>query len=93
MTPRCPRCGWEMFLRHNRFDGSRFWGCTRFPDCKGTKSAGETEPSPQDVATVPISVLRDARTLTHPDRHPAERHDLATRVTAALNAALQRIPA
>jgi hypothetical protein len=29
-------------------------------------------------------VLRLAATLTHPDRHPAERHADATHVTAAL---------
>jgi hypothetical protein len=31
-------------------------------------------------------LLRDALALTHPDRHPPERADMATRVTAALSA-------
>ena len=35
----CPKCGQEMKLRLARKGknaGSRFWGCTRFPQCKST---------------------------------------------------------
>jgi hypothetical protein len=38
----------------------------------------------QPPSSVDSAVLRLAATLTHPDRHPAERHADATRVTAAL---------
>lgn len=35
----CPRCGSAMKLRKARsgyYSGSKFWGCSRYPDCKGT---------------------------------------------------------
>lgn len=38
--PDCPLCGKPMALRtarKGRNAGSQFWGCTDFPDCKGTK--------------------------------------------------------
>ena len=39
--PRCPECGGEMVRRQAK-GGSRpgawFWGCRRFPDCKGSRS-------------------------------------------------------
>lgn len=39
-TPSCPRCGSPMMLRTARRGasaGSRFWGCTQYPGCKGTR--------------------------------------------------------
>ncbi|SKA11795.1 restriction endonuclease [Novilysobacter spongiicola] len=35
-TPSCPVCAGAMALRHNRHTRQPFWGCTRFPQCKGT---------------------------------------------------------
>lgn len=35
-APRCPRCRGDMVLRTNRADGTRFWGCQRYPQCRGT---------------------------------------------------------
>lgn len=40
------------------------------------------------AASVPSGLLRDAILLTHPDRHPSQRWDQATRVTQELNALL-----
>jgi len=37
-TVRCPKCGSDMVLRKARqgkYAGQRFWGCSRFPQCKG----------------------------------------------------------
>lgn len=34
-TPKCPRCGAEMRRRYRRSDGAPFYGCSRYPDCKG----------------------------------------------------------
>lgn len=34
-TPTCPRCGSPMRRRSGRY--VQFWGCSRFPDCKGTR--------------------------------------------------------
>lgn len=37
--PKCPKCGALMALRTakaGKNQGSQFWGCTSYPDCKGT---------------------------------------------------------
>jgi restriction system protein len=37
----CPQCGAAMVLRtakHGSSAGQQFWGCSRFPQCKGTES-------------------------------------------------------
>ncbi|EBN7299088.1 hypothetical protein DY791_13160 [Salmonella enterica] len=38
--PDCPDCGSPMRLRKGKAPGkkraSKFWGCTAYPDCKGT---------------------------------------------------------
>lgn len=35
-SPSCPKCGEAMAERSNRANGQRFWGCTKFPGCRGT---------------------------------------------------------
>jgi hypothetical protein len=37
-TPPCV-CGATMLMRQRRSDGSPFWGCSRFPTCRQTRSA------------------------------------------------------
>jgi len=40
-APDCPRCGKPMALRTARKGeraGSQFWGCSGFPECKGTRT-------------------------------------------------------
>jgi restriction system protein len=34
--PGCPQCGSPMVVRANRTSGERFWGCPRYPACRGT---------------------------------------------------------
>ncbi len=34
---KCPKCSATMVLRVRRRDGNKFYGCSRFPRCKGTK--------------------------------------------------------
>jgi len=39
LIPPCPQCGKPMALRtakQGKNAGSQFWGCTAYPDCKGT---------------------------------------------------------
>lgn len=36
----CPKCGGELAKRTNRKTGDVFWGCTKFPKCRGTRKAG-----------------------------------------------------
>ena len=38
--PACPDCGEAMVLRtarQGKLSGSRFWGCTGYPSCRGTR--------------------------------------------------------
>ncbi len=36
-SPTCPQCGGLMKLRSGRF--GEFWGCLKYPDCRGTRQA------------------------------------------------------
>jgi restriction system protein len=43
----CPRCGKPMVQRTARQGpgaGQSFWGCSGFPDCKGTRAANQSNP-------------------------------------------------
>lgn len=33
----CPECGEPMVSRANKTTGQRFWGCSNYPTCKGTR--------------------------------------------------------
>lgn len=44
LSPRCPRCGADMKIRANRKSGERFWGCSRYPACRGALPYRETSP-------------------------------------------------
>lgn len=35
--PICPKCASSMKQRTNRTTGQAFWGCSRYPNCKGTR--------------------------------------------------------
>ena len=37
-APLCPYCGGEMTLRKRRSDGKSFYGCSRYPVCRGIKN-------------------------------------------------------
>jgi hypothetical protein len=42
--PDCPKCGSAMrrrLARRGRHKGKHFWGCSRFPDCNGTRGQEE----------------------------------------------------
>jgi ssDNA-binding Zn-finger/Zn-ribbon topoisomerase 1 len=36
----CPSCNSAMILRIRKRDGNKFFGCSRFPRCKGTRQLG-----------------------------------------------------
>ncbi len=36
-TPTCPQCGGLMVRRVNRRSRQAFWGCSRYPNCQGTR--------------------------------------------------------
>jgi restriction system protein len=40
LAPSCPRCGAKMKMRlakHGTHAGERFWGCSNYPNCRGTR--------------------------------------------------------
>jgi Nuclease-related domain./Topoisomerase DNA binding C4 zinc finger. len=37
VDPKCPKCCSEMKRRRNKKTGEYFWGCTKYPGCKGTR--------------------------------------------------------
>ena len=54
--PNCPECGARMVLRKPRpgQDWDPFWGCGRFPVCRGTRQIGEDgKPEPDDFDPYP----------------------------------------
>ena len=38
--PSCPSCEGPMAIRKNRMEGNYFWGCRRYPACRGTRDIG-----------------------------------------------------
>lgn len=38
-TPECPSCGSVMIKRSNRRTREAFWGCPKYPACRGTRTA------------------------------------------------------
>ncbi len=59
MPPSCPECDSPMVLRtarRGRRAGSRFWGCSKFPGCRGTRdvdspSASQEAQAPRNAPT------------------------------------------
>lgn len=46
--PKCPKCNSPMVKRFRRVDGVPFYGCSRFPDCRGTVSIEIMQAQPVD---------------------------------------------
>lgn len=40
----CPECGGEMVSRLNKRDYTRFWGCKKYPECKGSRNTDGDAP-------------------------------------------------
>ena len=47
--PSCPVCEQEMQRRQNRSSGYMFWGCSRFPNCRGTRAFVRDDDGVQDI--------------------------------------------
>lgn len=68
--PCCPQCGSGMIKRIARQGsntGKEFWGCERYPKCKGTRRIEEvsTETSaerPEPAITMPVSPVKERKT-------------------------------
>jgi four helix bundle suffix protein len=53
-APACPACGKLMVLRtarQGKQSGSRFWGCSAYPDCRGTRALGGSDDSDQSAGS------------------------------------------
>ncbi len=55
--PACPRCKSTMVRRVRGADGSAFWGCPRFPSCRGTRPIEAASPAPTPVEPAPVSIV------------------------------------
>jgi ssDNA-binding Zn-finger/Zn-ribbon topoisomerase 1 len=67
----CPTCGAPMVSRKNNATGQRFWGCSKFPTCKGTRDTdGEPPRRPRND---------DERAPAPEPGLPSERHRQADR--------------
>lgn len=46
----CPSCGGPMALRNNRTDGTKFFGCRSYPNCRGVRDINGINGRPNDPA-------------------------------------------
>jgi ATP-dependent DNA helicase RecQ len=71
LSPDCPKCGDGMMLRTARKGanaGSQFWGCIKYPKCKGTKDFTSESISLLFNASEPQSLITKAITPTERPR-------------------------
>ena len=54
--PDCPNCGLQMVRRTRKKDGSPFWGCRKFPDCRGTRNIDIDSLSPTSEEKTGLSL-------------------------------------
>lgn len=69
----CPKCGGLMVLRTARKGdraGSQFWGCTRYPECKGTRAVERSDVSVQSDRSDGSSDQTERRGEKHDQRRP-----------------------
>ena len=48
-APSCPNCEEEMQRRQNQLSGHIFWGCSRYPNCSGTREIVHDDDGVQDI--------------------------------------------
>ncbi|KZC16132.1 restriction endonuclease [Rhodanobacter sp. FW510-R12] len=48
-NPICPKCGADMVQRSNRQTKDHFWGCVKYPTCRGTRVAPK---GPEEINSV-----------------------------------------
>jgi len=65
------------------------WPCRRAREDAETRATRPVT-EPREVLVLDSRSIRAALALTHPDRHPPERAEQATRTTQALAVALER---
>ena len=60
--PPCPQCGCLMVQRQARATGQPFWGCTRYPRCRGTLPIDDpVTPPSTELATLQATLRQVTR--------------------------------
>ena len=68
-APTCPKCGAIMVKRVRGSDGAPFWGCSTFPECRGTREMVTAATiGHQPTASLGPSVGPDRRRRLHFDQ-------------------------
>lgn len=80
----CPDCAGEMAQRTNRTNGNKFWGCKKYPLCRGTRdenglSKEEREAKRFTVENAVARAKQDSgfsfnRPANPPESHPTSTH-------------------
>lgn len=52
----CPECGGPMKSRANKATGQRFWGCSAYPKCKGTRDTDGNAKADRRATSIPETV-------------------------------------
>lgn len=50
---KCPNCYGPMTSRANGSSGQRFWGCNRYPMCRGTRNTDGEAPGTRPASSPP----------------------------------------
>ena len=82
--PGCPTCGTPMVRRNRKSDGAPFWGCPRFPQCRGIRPIEprfEPTQAPQEIHPTPSrseSVAGGSARAEFEKRRDRHRNELRT---------------
>ena len=75
-NPKCPRCGGTMVLRMARKGsnaGNKFYGCSKYPRCKGAVDIGRKEQKSFNVGSIPNESIQIPVTLNARERYEGYR--------------------
>jgi ribosomal protein L37AE/L43A len=53
---KCPECGSEMVSRNGKY--GRFWGCKKYPNCKGTRDSDGRSKAEREASQTTSSEIR-----------------------------------
>jgi hypothetical protein len=67
-VPVCPTCGATMVARRRHSDGEPFWGCSRFPQCRGIREVVGGMPARGQASVPAASTEAGRRRNFHFDR-------------------------
>ncbi|PWB56051.1 MAG: hypothetical protein C3F06_01655 [Candidatus Methanoperedenaceae archaeon] len=57
-TRKCPLCQSQLILRQNKYDGTHFFGCSEFPQCRHTESAYPVLKNKAEIAIQRLEIER-----------------------------------